>query len=291
VTTASQAVFPLLLELAAKLGQTHVLTLCLGLGFLGLLLAARHWIPKLPGALVIVVVALVISTVFDLERHGVKVIGHVPRGLPLPRLPSVTMADLRELLPGALGIALLTFPDGILLARAFAVKNRYDIHPTQELCALAVSNFAAGLFQGFSVGVSQSRPTVNDDAGGRTQMASLVAVASLALFLLWLTPLLRPLPTVVLGSILIFAGVNLVDVKAYRMLRRISHPAFYLALLVTAGVWVSGVVPGMLIGAMLSLATCSAGARDPPTWCSRRSRTQVRFTILVRLTRPRRCQA
>src|SRR5215813_4756061 len=248
-----QDFFPLLLELAAKLGQTHVLTLCLGLGFLGLLLAARHWVPKLPGALVIVVVALVISIVFDLERHGVKVIGRVPRGLPLPRLPSVTMADLRALLPGALGIALLTFPDGMLLARAFAVKNRYDIHPTQELCALAVSNLAAGWFQGVSVGASQSRTTVNDDAGGRTQMASLVAVAALALFLLWLTPLLRPLPTVVLGSILIFAGVNLVDVQAYRRLRRISRPAFDIALLVTAGVLVSGVVPGILIGVMLSL--------------------------------------
>src|SRR5215510_850541 len=248
-----QDFFPLLLELAAKLSQTHVLTLCLGLGCLGLLLAARHWIPKLPGALVIVVVALVLSAVFDLERHGVKVIGRVPRGLPLPRLPSVTMADLRELLPGALGIALLTFPDGILLARAFAVKHRYDIHPTQELRALAVSNLAAGLFQGFSVGASQSRTTVNDAAGGRTQMASLVSVASLALFLLWLTPLLRPLPTVVLGSILIFAGANLVDVPAYHMLRRISRPAFYIAMLVTAGVLISGVVPGILIGVVLSL--------------------------------------
>jgi MFS superfamily sulfate permease-like transporter len=159
------------------------------------------------------------------------------------------------------------------------------------LRALAVSTLAAGLAQGCSVGASQSRTTVNNAAGGRAQLARLVSVASLVLFLLFLTPLLRPLPMGALGSILIFAGVNLVDVKAYRMLRRISHPAFYLALLVTAGVWVSGVVPGMLIGAMLSLATCSAGARDPPTWCSRRSRTQVRFTILVRLTRPRRCQA
>src|SRR5262245_9755642 len=248
-----QNFFPLLLELAAKLGQTHVLTLCLGLGFLGLLLTAHHWLPKMPGALVIVVVALVTSAVFDLERHGVKVIGHVPRGLPLPRLPSVTMADLRELLPGALGIALLTFPDGILLARAFAVKNRYDIRPTQELRALAVSNLAAGLFQGFSVGASQSRTTVNDAAGGRTQMASLVAVASLVLFLCFLTPLLRPLPTVALSAILIFAGANLVDVHAYHMLRRISRPAFYIALLVTAGVLISGVVPGILIGVVLSL--------------------------------------
>jgi SulP family sulfate permease len=95
-------------------------------------------------------------------------------------------------------------------------------------------------------------------------MARLVSVASLALFLLWLTPLLRPLPMVVLGSILIFAGANLVDVKAYRMLRRISRPACYIALLVTAGVLGSGVVPGILIGVMLSLVYV-LGRRARPT--------------------------
>jgi SulP family sulfate permease len=248
-----QNFFPLLLELASKIRQTHLPTLCLGLSFLGVLIAARHWIPRLPGALLIVVIALGISVALGIEVYGVKVIGHVPSGLPLPRLPPVTMGDLRELLPGALGVALLTFPDSVLLARAFAVKNRYEIRPTQELRALAASNFASGLFQGFSVGGSQSRTTVNDDAGGRTQMASLVAVASMALFLLFLTPLLRPLPTVALSAILIFAGANLVDVAAYQMLYRLSRPAFLVALLVTVGVLVSGMVPGILAGVVLSL--------------------------------------
>jgi SulP family sulfate permease len=248
-----QNFFPLLLELATKLGQTHVLTLCVGLGFFLLLIVAHHWIPKLPGALVVVVLALAMSAVFDLERHGVRVIGHVPRGLPLPRVPWATLSDLQQLLPGALGIALLTFPDGVLLARAFAVKNHYAIRPTQELRALAAANIAASFFQGFSVGASQSRTTVNDAAGGRTQMASLVAVASLSLFLIFLTPVLRSLPTVALSAILIFAGVNLVDVGAYRVLRRLSRPAFAIALLVTAGVLVGGMVPGMLIGVMVSL--------------------------------------
>jgi SulP family sulfate permease len=245
--------FALLLELGSKVGQTHPLTLGLGLGFVVLLAVSRRLFPRLPGALLVVVVALLVSAAFDLEGHGVKVVGAVPRGLPLPHLPAVSMADLRQLLPTALGIALLTFPDGVLLARAFAAKDRYDIRPTQELRALAVANLAAGLFQGFSVGASQSRTTVNQDAGGRTQMASLVSVAMLALFLLFLTPLIRPLPTVALGSILVFSGVHLVDLEAYRMLRRISLGGFVLALLVTAGVLVVGVVPGILVGVVLSL--------------------------------------
>jgi SulP family sulfate permease len=253
IKLVQQNFFPLLGELGARIGETHVLTLGLGLAFMGLLFAAKHWLPKVPGALVIVVIALLISAIFDLESRGVRIIGRVPRGLPLPHLPSVSLADLRELLPGALGIALLTFPDSVLLARAFAVKNHYEIRPTQELRALAAANLAAGLFQGFSVGGSQSRTTVNEAAGGRTQVASLVAVVSLIFFLLFLTPVLRALPTVALSAILIFSGVNLVDVGSYRMLRRISRPAFFIALLVTAGVLISGMVSGILIGVMISL--------------------------------------
>src|SRR4030095_2262489 len=148
---------------------------------------------------------------------------------------------LRNLLPGAIGIALLTFPDGILLARAFANKNGYDVVPEQELRALAAANLAAGLFQGFPVGASQSRTTVNDAAGGRTQLASLVAAAALA-------PLLHLLPRVALGAIVVFAGVQLIDVDAYARLYRVGRLAFVNALLVTVGVLVVGGVPGVVIG-------------------------------------------
>ncbi len=128
----------------------------------------------------------------------------------------ISRADLRDLFPGAIGIALLTFPEGILLARAFAAKNGYDVQPEQELRALAAANLAAGLFQGFPVGASQSRTMVNDAAGGRTQLASLVAAAALVPFLLLLTPLLRLLPMVALGAIVIFAGAQLVELGAVR---------------------------------------------------------------------------
>ena len=84
-----QNFFPLLIELASKIRQTHLPTLCLGLSFLGVLIAARHWIPRLPGALLIVVIALGISVALGIEEYGVKVIGHVPSGLPLPRFPPV----------------------------------------------------------------------------------------------------------------------------------------------------------------------------------------------------------
>ena len=245
--------FPLLAELAGRLRETHLPTLLLGTGFLALLALLRAVAPRLPGALVVFALAIAVSAAFGLERLGIAVVGDVPGGLPRPAFPSLSLADLRDLFPGAIGLALLTFPDGILLARAFAEKHGYDVRPDAELRALAAANVAAGLFQGFPVGASQSRTTVNDAAGGRSQRASLVAAAALVAFLLLLTPVLRLVPVVALGAIVIFAGVQLLDPGEFSRLYRVSRVSFVNALLVALGVLVVGVVPGIVIGVMLSL--------------------------------------
>ena len=253
IRTTESDFFPLLAELVRRLGETHWLTFGVGVGLIALLEMLRRFVPRIPGALVVFVVALLISSVFDLAGHGVKVVGDVPRGLPGLRLPAVTLRDIRELLPAAVGAVMLTFPEGILLARALAAKNRHEIRPNQELVALAFANAAAGLFQGFSVGASQSRTTVGDASGGKSQVVSLVAAGALALFLLFLTPVLRGLPTVALASILISAGIHLIEVHEYRVLARASRLALCLTLLVAAGVLVVGVVPGIVIGVTASL--------------------------------------
>jgi len=245
--------FPLLAELAGRLRETHVPTFALGIGFLALLGVLNATMPRLPGALVVFVLGVAASAAFDFAALGVKVVGDVPSGLPHAVLPVISRADLRDLFPGAIGIALLTFPEGILLARAFAAKNGYDVEPEKELRALALANLAAGLFQGFAVGASQTRTTVNDAAGGRTQRASLVAAAALVPFLLLLTPLLRLLPMVALGAIVISAGAQLVGLDQYKRLYRIAPLSFANALLVTVGVLLIGVVPGIVVGVMLSL--------------------------------------
>jgi SulP family sulfate permease len=240
-------------ELAHRIRETHVLTLVLGVGCLGTLVALRSIAPRVPGALVVMVVALGLSSVFDLEARGVRVIGTIDSGLPMPRWPIASLAEARMLLPAALGIAVLTFPDAVLLARSFAVKNGYELRPNQELRALGISNLAAGLFQGFSCGASQSRTTVNDASGGKTQVSSLVAAATLAVFLLFLTPLLRRLPVVALGSILVYAGVQMFGLREYVTLAKFSRAALALAVIVAGVVVVVGVIQGILVGVIASL--------------------------------------
>jgi SulP family sulfate permease len=263
IEVVARGFFPMLWELSTRLDETHRLTLVLGAGFIAILEALRRVSPKIPGALVICVVAVVISLVFDLPSRGVRVVGEVARGLPRPGLPMTSLDDLRTVLPAALAVALLTFPDSILLARAFGAKNRYEIRPNQELVALAVANFAAGLFQGFSVGGSQSRTVINDATGGKSQIVSLVATGLLMAFLLVLTPAIEPLPTVALGAILISGGIHLVEVHAYRTFFRISPGSAGLALIVAASVLIVGVIPAILVGVGLSLCYLLARLSHP----------------------------
>lgn len=245
--------FPRLGELALKLNQTHWRTLAFGLGLLALLIAIKRVVPKSPAALFVCVVAVGASFAFHLDRYGINTVGTFPSGLPKFSVPELTWHDIETLFPAAAGIALLTYTEGILLARAFAAKNGYEVNPNQELTALGLSDVFAAFFQGFSITGSQARTTLNDSAGGKTQLASLVAAGTLALCLLFLTPLMAQLPVVALAVILIYAGFGLVEFDAMMRIYRFYPKSAMISALTTIGVLAAGVIPGILIGVALSL--------------------------------------
>jgi sulfate permease, SulP family len=256
--------FPRLIELGPKLTATHGPTLLLGLGLLVLIIVLRRFVPKLPPALVVVVVATLVSWWFKLEQHGVAVVGAFPRGLPRLAFPIEDWRDVPTLLPAAVGIALLTYTEGILLARAFAAKNSYEVNANQEVTALGVADLAVGLFQGFAITGSQSRTTINDSAGGKTQVVSLAAAGTLALFLLFLTPLIAHLPEVALAVILIYGGTTLVEFNVMARIYRFYPRSGLLAAFTTLCVLAVGVVPGILVGVGLSLLGLINRVSRPP---------------------------
>jgi SulP family sulfate permease len=256
--------FPRLAELAGKLPQAHEPTLLFGLGLLAVIVGLRRLAPKIPSALVVVVTAIAASLVLRLEDRGVAVIGAFPRGLPGFAFPAADWRDIHTLLPAAIGIALLTYTEAILLARAFGAKNGYEVNPNQELAALGVADVCTGLFQGFSVTGSQARTTINDSAGGKTQVASLVAAGTLVLFLLFLTPLIARLPVVALAALLICGGFTLVEFDVMVRIYRFYPRSAMLAALTTLGVLAVGVVLGILVGVALSLLALIERVSNPP---------------------------
>jgi SulP family sulfate permease len=256
--------FPRLAELVGKLHQTHGPTLLFGLSVLAVIVVLRRVAPQIPPALVVVAAAIAASVALRLEGRGVTVVGTFPSGLPGFALPATDWRDIHTLLPAAIGIALLTYTEGILLARAFAAKNGYEVNPNQELTALGLADVFTGLFQGFSVTGSQARTTINDSAGGKTQMASLFAAATLILFLVFLTPLIARLPIVALAALLIYGGLTLVEFDVMVRIYRFYPQSAVLAALTTLGVLAVGVVPGILVGVALSLLALIDRVSNPP---------------------------
>lgn len=253
VKTSETDFFAIVAEILHRTPEWHSLTMGIGIGFVVLQIVLRMVVPKLPGALVAFVLGIGLSFVVDLQSHGVSLVGTVASGLPAPRVPWIHFADLQSLVPGAFAVALLTIPEGILLARAFASRRGEQIQPNQEIAALGFGNLLAGFFQGFPVGASQSRTTINEASGGRTPIAGFAAAFGLLMVLLFLTPLIARLPSVTLAAILIFAGAHLLEPKTYRSLLRFGWQPFGLAIIVMMGVLIAGVLQGIVIGVFISL--------------------------------------
>lgn len=256
--------FPRLLEACENLNRTHLPTLILGAALLALLLVLRRFGPKVPASLIACVVAIAVSDWLKLPARGLAVVGAVPAGLPRLAVPSLDWHDAEGLFPAAIGIAFLAYTEGVLLARAFAQINHYEVSPNRELAALGASNLCNGFLQGFAVTGSQSRTAINDAAGGKTQLASFVMAASTGLFLLYLTPLLSGLPLVALAAILIYGGWRLVEFDAMKRIYRYYPASAAVAAVTTLGVLAAGVVTGILLGVALSLLGLITRISHPP---------------------------
>lgn len=253
IKTQGEEFFPLLLSLIQQLPSTHAPTLALGLILLALLVLLKYKTPQVPGALACSAVALLATLALDLGRYGVELVGAVPAGLPRFEMPLILWSDIQVLAPAAVAIAFLAFSDGILLAQAFAEKNGYEVNPNQELAALGSANILAALWQGFPVSASQSRTSVVDAAGGRTQVAQLLAAAGLLFFLLFLTSLIAWLPRVALGVILIVTAVGMLEIASLRSLYKVDRNEFGIAMAVTLAILIAGVITGILAGLLMSL--------------------------------------
>jgi len=240
-------------EVITELGSVSGATVAVGALSLAALFGLRLLMPKLPAALLVVVVAIGLSWASDLAAHGVAVVGPIPGGLPSFEIPSPGFADIVRLLPAALGIFLVSFADEILTARSFAGRHNQDVRGSQELLAMGASNAAAGLTQGFPVGASGSRTAVNDDMGARTQIAGLFAASTVAVVLLFLTEPMQYLPKAVLGAVIVFAAVGLVEPQAWRALAAVDSVEVAIAAVTTACVIFFGVLEALVVAVGLSM--------------------------------------
>jgi high affinity sulfate transporter 1 len=246
-----------------SLGQTNPTSLAIGAGALALLLIGKTAFKNRPVALVVLIGSIALASMLNIERFGVKLIGDVPSGLPLPALPSVSRADVNTLLPLALACFLLAAVETSAIGRMFSAKHGYRLDASQEFLAIGSANLAAGLFGGFPISGGTSQSLVNETAGARTPMSGLVSAATILFVALFLTGLLHDLPQPVLAAIVLAAVTGLVDVHALREIWRFDRSEFAVTAAAILGVLGSGLLNGVLLGVALSILLLIRRAASP----------------------------
>jgi sulfate permease, SulP family len=250
----TERVHQIVVEAVGRIDEVHVATLALGACGIALLAAMRRWLPTWPGPLIAVGLGIAAVSVFSLEGQHVNVVGEIPGRLPSLGLPTAGFDHLGEMVPTALAITMLGFVESIAIAKVFAQRNRYTIKPNRELVALGVCTVTAGLSHGYPVSGSFSRTAVNATSGARTQLAGVLSAGVVALTLVVLTPLFRPLPHAVLASVVVVAVAGLVDVREARRLWTVKRSDFWLLALAFGGTLAFGVQLGLGISVVASLA-------------------------------------
>ena len=182
-----------------------------------------RYVPRVPGALVVLVGGIAASRILQLHQHGVDIVGAIPAGLPHPGLPMLTWTDWLQAAPAAVGLVLVLFAESMGAARTFAGKNGYDVDPNQELRALGFANIVSGIFRGMQVGGGTSGTAANDSNGARTEVSSIAASATVILVLLFLTGWFYHLPEAVLAAIVIHAVWHLLDYRTLSHFRQVSR--------------------------------------------------------------------
>jgi len=239
-----------------SLPETDLATLLLGVISLALILGLRFAVPKVPGALVLVIFGLLASAIFNLGELGIALVGEVPRGLPTLVLPSLQFIidNWGVIGTAALGLLLIGFSQSAGDAREFAARHKYRVDINQESVAQGMANVGSGLVQGIPVSTSLSASSLNDSSGAKTPVASLTTGVLIILTLLFLAPLFSYLPKAVLAAIIIDAVVfGMINVKEMRRLRHVARADFWIATAAIIGVLSAGVLAGVMWGIALSV--------------------------------------
>jgi high affinity sulfate transporter 1 len=246
-----QGFFVDLLSVVHHIPETSLMTLAVAAATMFVLISMERLWPHSPAPLVAVGGAIAASWFFGLQALGVSLVGQIPQGLPSLTLPTLPLVE--QLVPGALGIALMSFTETIAAGRAFARPDDAPINANRELVATGVANLAGALFGAMPAGGGTSQTAVVRATGGRSQKASLVAAGVAAATMLLLAPVLSLLPYATLAAVVIVYSVGLIQPAEFSAIRKVRRMEFRWALIACAGVLVFGTLKGIVVAIIVSL--------------------------------------
>ncbi|MDN3918852.1 SulP family inorganic anion transporter [Roseateles violae] len=262
--------FPDLLSVIQHLPDAKPLTLAVAGATLVVLAGMERRWPHSPAPLVAIGGGIAASWYFGLQQLGVSTVGLIPQGFPALSWPDPTL--IRQLAPGALGIALMSFTETIAVGRAFAHAEDPPVDANRELVATGAANLAGAFFGAMPAGGGASQTAVVRQAGGRSQKASLVTAAMALATMLVLAPLLGLLPNATLAMVVIVYSVGLIEPGEFRAIRAVRTMEFRWALAAMLGVLIFGTLQGIVVAIVISLLGLSSQVAQPAVYIIGRKR-------------------
>ncbi|HQY21837.1 MAG TPA: SulP family inorganic anion transporter [Ignavibacteria bacterium] len=261
--TESGGFFKVVYEYFSNIEKTNMESILIGITTFVFLRVFKKYFNKIPAPLFAAIGGIAVVMIFGLANKGVQIVGEVPSGFPTIILPEVQFGELGALISHSLGIVLISYCSAMLTDKSFAIKNNYKIDANKEFIALGAANIFSGLSQGFVISGADSRTAVNDSAGGKTQLVSVVAALTILMVVLFLTGYLTFLPVSTLSAIIISAAIGLFNLKYLKKLYYVSRSEFVLAVITSLSVITIGVLPGVLIALGITLIRLIAKVSKP----------------------------
>jgi high affinity sulfate transporter 1 len=245
------------------LHETNPTSLLVGGTALAVLIFGKMYLKNKPVALFVVIAGIASASALSLDARGVKLLGTVPQGLPPIGLPAVYWHDLNELLPLAFACFLLGAVETAAIGRMFTAKHGGRFDANQEFLALSASNLAAGIGRGFPISGGMSQSLVNEGGGAQTPLSGALAAGIILVVVLFLSHLLSALPQPVLAAVVLVAVAGLFKLSTLKQLWRGDRAEFVVAIAAILGVLGSGLLRGVMIGAIISLVQLLRTASRP----------------------------
>ena len=253
--------FPDIASLLKHLPDTSLLTLLVAVTTLLILGGLKRFFKKLPAPLIAVGACIAASWMFSLESRGVSTVGLIPSGLPALTLPDWSLVI--ALVPGALGIALMSYTETIAAGRAFAVSGDPTIQPNRELLATGVANLGGAFVGSMPAGGGTSQTAVVRAVGGRSQIASMVTALTAVATMLLLAPVIGVMPHATLAAVVIFYSIGLVQPAEFAAIRKVRTREFRWAIFACLGVLIWGTLQGIAVAIIISLLSLASQAIHP----------------------------
>jgi SulP family sulfate permease len=253
VTVPAKQTLPKFYETARELPHLHLADVALSIGVIAIVLAGRLISQKIPATLIALIIAIAVSRGADLKAHGVAVLGRVPGGLPHLEAPALGRHDATALLGTAAAMFVVILAQSAVTARTYAAVHEEPFSQEADLVGLSAANVAAAFSGTFVVNGSPTQTQVTDSAGGRSQLASLTAVAVVLIVLVLLTGALAQLPVAALAAVVFVIAARLVDINGMRRILAATRAEFTVALLTTAAVVMLGVEEGIVLAVVVSI--------------------------------------